>query len=153
MISILNLFEQKFKINAPTMAYKTLYGKDPEDFIRGREVSHSTYTYNNIQIDKNIPIKAIEELNKISDIETRSSCEGQDKRHPTFLIFRLMKDHTEKQIKDIVRKLNKYSDIKSSYDLGFGGKFRICITSNLWAGLKDFKKWWLTLPMKIRKSL
>ena len=143
------------KINAPTMAYITLYGKYPLPPIRGHEISHIGYTIQNVQIDKHIPENAINELFNIKQIETRSSCEGQDKRHPTFLILRL-KDQTESAAKIFVNNISKYKDIKSSYDKGMQGKFRICITSNLWYSLNNintFNTWWLELPNKIKKSL
>jgi len=150
MFSILS-FEQK--INAPTLAFKTLYGKYPAEYLRGREFSHKTYTFKGIQIDSNIPRLAFKKLLNIKDIETRSSCEGQDERHPTFLIFRLKRKHDKNQIKEIVKKLNKYSDIRASYDIGAGGMYRICVTSNLWFGKDNFKSWWLKLPNRIQKSI
>jgi len=138
------------KMNAPTFAYHTLYGKMPSPPISGREISHPTKKINGIDIDINIPPESIKLINSINWVETRSSCEGQDKRHPTFLIIRLM-DRDEKSTKAFVDKINKESKIKSAYNIGQGGLPRICVTWFTWSGHKDFKEWWKTLPIKIKK--
>jgi len=52
------------KINAPTMAYMTVYGKEPFPPISGREASHATKDINGVSIDKHIPTSAIINLNK-----------------------------------------------------------------------------------------
>ena len=140
------------KINAPTFAYITLYGEYPDPPISGREISHPTRNINGIDIDKNIPIKSLTEIFNISEIETRSSCEGQDERHPTFLIFRLL-DRKESSSKKLVDKLNKQDKIKCAYDIGQGGLPRICVTWSTWYSHKDFINWWKTLPSKIKKCL
>ncbi len=145
-------FNQQQKINAPTMAYITLYGKHPSPPISGREISHPSYNIQGVSIDNHIPKKAINELFSIKQMETRSSCEGQDKRHPTFLILRLF-DQSEMAAQTLIKNISQYKDIEASYDRGMQGKFRLCITSNLWYPNNKFKQWWLDLPTKIKKSL
>jgi len=140
------------KVNAPTFAYLTLYGRMPNPPISGREISHKTKKINGIDIDIHIPTDVIKSLNRISDIETRSSCEGQDDRHPTFLIFRLM-NRDEKVSKIFVQKMKKMKKISCAYDIGQGGLPRICITWSTWYGNDGFEDWWKKLPFKITKCL
>ena len=140
------------KINAPTFAYKTLYGKMPSPPISGREISHPTKKINGIEIDKNVPTSVIKSLFNIPEIETRSSCEGQDQRHPTFLILRLM-DRDEKAAKKFVQKMKNQKRVRCAYDIGQEKLPRICITWYTWYGNDDFEKWWVNLPLKIRKCL
>ena len=75
------------KINAPTMAYITVYKKRPSPPIRGKEAEHRGYLYNGIKIDEHIPKESIIKLNNIKEIELRSSCQGSNSRLLTFLIF------------------------------------------------------------------
>jgi len=140
------------RMNAPTFAYYTLYGKIPSPPISGREVSHPTKKINGIDIDKHIPDKSIKAIMGVPKLETRSSCEGKDKRHPTFLIIRL-NDRKELSSKSFVDKMNKLDKIKCAYNIGQGGLPRICVTWFTWNGHPDFKKWWEELPSKIKKSL
>lgn len=143
---------QKQKVNAPTFAYFVLYGEMPSPPISGREVSHSTKNINGIDIDKNIPDESIKEIMKIKKLETRSSCEGKDKRHPTFLIIRLI-DRSEKAAKSFVDKMNTLDKVKCGYDIGQGGLPRICVTWYTWYGNPSFKRWWKELPLKIKTCL
>ena len=142
------------KINAPTMAYKTQYGKDPKPSISGRESSHPSKNYRGINIDIHIPNNALDRLNAISGIELRSSCEGDSERHLTFAIFRLT-DRNPKNSAKVSACLNKISNVSSSFDVGQGGFPRICVTTNLWYNKnpREFERWWLTIAEKIRKCL
>jgi hypothetical protein len=141
------------KVNAPMFAWKILYNKEPP-FIPGRSVSHEQVNWKGIGIDKEIPISALNELDKIKDIELRSSCQGSDEDHPTFVIFRTINQEPE-YVKMFVSKLNKHKDIKAGYDKGMQGRYRIGVTSKLWYDLNPtkFKKWWNDLPTIIKKEL
>ncbi len=144
---------KKMADNAPQMAYRTLYKKEPP-FISGRSSNHHQKNYRGIQIDSEIPVKALDKLFLIQDIEPRSSCQGSDEIHPTFFIFRPT-NQNEQYMKSIILKLNNYDDIYSNYDIGRNGMYRICITTPLWYD-KDpiaFRRWWMELPEKIRNSL
>ncbi|MFW6219593.1 MAG: hypothetical protein ACOC33_01990 [bacterium] len=154
MQSVTTFLENQLNYNAPQFVYNILYNKTPP-IMGGRDVSHKTNIINNIPIDEKIPKNAMLELFKIKEIELRSSCQGQDKNHPTFVIFRLNKPHNESHVKSIVEKLNKYPDIKSGYNLGKQNKYRIGVTSDLWYDKdpKTFEKWWISLPKKIKESL
>lgn len=139
------------KMNAPTFAFYTLYGKMPPQPIRGRK-EHSKQNIDNIPIDSAIPKKAIKEIMKIEEIEPRSSCQGESELRPTFLIFRTT-NQDEKYVKKLVDNLEKQDKIKSNYNIGMGRMFRICITWKIWAGEEGFEEWWNNLPNKIKKAL
>lgn len=149
------IFEQQNSrtrgMNAPEFAYYTLYGKKP-DRIRGRTDEHAKKKISGIEIDRDIPSKTIKELFKIKEIEMRSSCQGSSEIRPSFIIFR-PKNQDEKYVKKLVKNLNKQNEIKSQYDLGQQGKYRICVTWKTWAGKDGNEEWWLSLPDKIRKSV
>jgi len=142
------------KINAPTFAFICFYGKKPSPPISGREASHPQKIYKGIGIDKDIPKKALDDLNNIKEIELRSSCQGDSERHLTFLIFRTL-NRDPKYSEILSKKLNKHKDIKTCWDLGNEGLPRIIITTNLWPekDLKQFESWWLSLSKRIKKSL
>jgi hypothetical protein len=143
------------KINAPSFIYKIVYGKDPDPWIRGRETNHPTKLYNGINIDQQIPTKALNQLNKIKDIEIRSSCQGENNRHLTFLIFR-PKNQNEQYVKNLVSKLNNQENIIAGYDKGNDNHFRIGVTTKLYysdSNRKEFLEWWVSLPKKIKECI
>ena len=142
------------KVNAPTMAYKTYYGKDPNPPISGRESSHPSKNYRGINVDIHVPNQALNRLNANSEIELRSSCEGDSERHLTFVIFRLLDRDPNKSAK-LSACLNKLPNVNSSFDVGQGGLPRICVTTYLWYSKnpREFERWWLTLAEKIKKCL
>lgn len=140
MISLNSLFESvsrntnvRFntpKVNAPTFIYKILYGRLPQPPIFGREANHPQKNVGGIYIDEAIPEEAFLKLQQIPEIITTASCQGEDKRKPTFLIFR-PKNQDEDYVKEFVRNLNKQKDIKAGYDLGNGQEYRIGVTTDL----------------------
>lgn len=138
--------------NAPTFTYYTYYGKEPTPRMGGRDVSHKTRKVNGIDLDVGIPKKSFLEISKIKGIETRSSCQGEDNRHLTFIVFRPL-NRDEKTSIEICNNLNKFKDIRAAYNLGSNNLFRICVTWKTWYGQKGFDKWWKELPSKIKKSL
>jgi hypothetical protein len=142
------------KINAPEFAYRCLYNKPANPPIYGREASHPSRMYNGIPIDKNIPLAAIKNLNKIKDIELTSSCQGDSDRHLSFVIFRAL-NRDEKYSESIVKKLNKYKDVSCCYDIGQAELPRIVVTTRLLGDqdIKKFEKWWMNLSVIIKKSL
>lgn len=140
------------KINAPTFIYNIAYGKSPSVPLRG-QTSHNKKNVLGIPIDTEIPTKPIMDLNKLKQIEMRSSCQGEDSKRPAFIIFRPI-NQDEEYIKLLINKLNKYTDISAGYDKGNMGKFRIGITNkNMYPGQSGYEDWWKTLPIKIKKSL
>jgi hypothetical protein len=165
MISLNVLFEQfsrntgmrfnSSKTNAPTFIYKVLYGRLPEPMISGHDANHPHKNVNGIYIDEKVPDRAFLELQKIPEIITSASCQGEDDRKPTFLIFR-PKNQDEAYVKTFVDNLNKQKDIKAGYDLGNGREYRIGVTAKLFFSEElsnKFTTWWNTLPAKIKASL
>jgi hypothetical protein len=140
---------QKNKINAPTFAYMTLYGKPPTQPIYGRDISHSTKMMGNIEVDEHFDESIISALNKIKNIEIRSTCEGHGANRPTYLIFRPL-DQSIENVEKIVNKLNQYKTIKANYDSGQQNKYRIIVTTKNWYrpnfNNTNWEKWWSDLP-------
>lgn len=142
------------KINAPEFIYQIIYGELPSGGLRGRGAEHPEKIVNGVGIDKAIPKKAIRQIDKISKIETRSSCQGESEIRPTFLIIRIP-GATENQVKKFVDNMSSFQDIYCGYDIGNEGQIRIGIATLLWPekDMKSFKRWWLELPEKIQRSL
>jgi len=140
-------------MNAPEFIYSILYGKSIN--MRGRTVDHPEKIINGVGIDKAIPTKAINELNKIKEIESRSSCQGSNLEKPTFFIFRFKRNPSKNYIEQFCQKL-KDQGYHCGFDLGREGFYRIGVTGRLWYSgdnKKEFEKWWLELPNKIQQSL
>lgn len=138
------------KVNAPSFIYSIAH--DKEKWMPGF-TDHEHIMWNNIPIDKEIPINVIEKLNTISNIEMRASCQGESKDRPAFIIFRLK---NADNIEEIVEKLKKHKDLSVGYDTGNQGKYRIGITNKkIYFGIDDkkYKKWWSDLPNKIKKAV
>lgn len=143
------------KINAPTFIYKILYGRLPQPEISGHEASHPQKNVGGVYIDKAIPTKAFLQIQDIPEIVTSASCQGEDERKPTFLIFR-PKNQDEEYVKAFVKNLNKQKNIKAGYDLGNGREYRIGVTTNLAyskSTARAFTKWWNDLPLKVKASI
>jgi hypothetical protein len=143
------------KVNAPTFIYWIAYGKYPRQPLMGKTSNHSKYQLNGIYIDKEIPKNIMEELNKIEEIEMRSSCQGETSLRPAFIIFR-PKVQNIVYVKKLVKALNSYPDIRCGYDSGNMNKIRIGVTNpGIFYGINHsiYLDWWNTLPGKIRDCL
>lgn len=140
------------QMNAPTFAYYTLYGEMPKINISGK-IDHPVKKVNNIEIDDGIPINSFKTIQKISKIETRSTCRGSNETHPTYIIFRLIDKSNKQTAEKIVDNLNQMENIKASYNIGNNGFYRICITWYTWYREADFELWWNELPKKIENSI
>jgi len=146
-------FETDNKVNAPTFIYRIL-NTTSKKFISGSS-NHSTKNINGIPIDEGIPTNVMSELNKIKGIQLRSSCQGENPDHPTFLIFRLIqKNNTESVVKQVVDNINSNTGVIAGYDLGNDNQYRIGITSrNMYYGKSGFKEFWNNLPNIIETSI
>jgi len=144
----------KNRVNAPTFIHRII-NKDSNSFLPGR-VNHPEKIVNNIPIDKEIPEDSFNKLNKIKQIELRSSCQGENSDRPTFIIFRL-KDNSndEEKVKQIVSKINKSpNNLLAGYDLGNDNQYRIGVTAkDVWAGRPGYINFWNQLPETIQNSL
>lgn len=140
-------------LNAPEFAYYTLYDEyPPPRMLRGRTHDHPSKMVNNVEIDKGIPTKAINELMKIKEIEMRSSCQGESENRPSFIIFRPNKQN-KSYVEKLIKNLNKKDQIKAKYDIGKAGQYRVCVTWHTWYGAKNNQEWWNALPKKIKTSV
>lgn len=134
--------------NAPSFIYEILHGK--AKYLRGRTIEHQQKIWNGISIDAHIPTDALEKLNRMEEIELRSSCEGSGPERPTFLIFRLKEAEDIKKAENFVKTMNTFDDIKCDFDTGNMGFIRIGVTTDLWyeKNTEEFHQWWTTLPLK-----
>jgi hypothetical protein len=139
----------KGKINAPTMAYKTVYGKYPEEPLRGRTDSQKKI-WRGIDVDKNLKDEWLEKLNSL-DVEIRSTDEGKSDERVAFVIFRMPKGK-DKFYKKVERNLKKENDLFVSSDIGMGDRPRICIAKNIKVGDNGWEEWWSSLPKKIEMA-
>ena len=136
------------KKNAPSFIYEILHGKPK--FLPGRTMAHQEKIWNGISIDAHIPTDALDKLNRMEEIELRSSCEGHGPEQPTFLIFRLRKSKNIKKAENFAIAMNSFEDIKCGFNTGNMGFIRIGVTTSLWYE-KDPEKlnqWWMALPLK-----
>ncbi len=136
------------KKNAPSFIYEILHGKTK--FIPGRTMEHQEKIWNGIPIDIHIPTDALDKLNRMEEIELRSSCEGSGPEKPTYLIFRLREPKDTKKAKNFVIAMNSFEDIKCGFDTGNMGFLRIGVTTSLWyeKNPEKFNQWWMALPLK-----
>jgi len=141
------------KQNAPSFIYKILHG-EPK-FIPARTIEHQEKIWNGISVDVHIPTDALDKLNRMEEIELRSSCEGSDLEKPTFLIFRLKEPKDINKAENFVIALNYFEDIKCGFDTGNMGLFRIGVTTPLWyeKNPEKFNQWWMSLPVKFAIAL
>jgi hypothetical protein len=146
-------YRRENKKNAPSFIYEILHGKPK--FIPGRTVAHKEIIWNNIPIDAHIPTSVLDKLNRMEEIELRSSCEGSGPETPAFLIFRLRSSEQVKKVENLVIALNSFEDIACGFDRGNMGFFRIGVTTSLWyeKNPDEFTRWWMALPMKLAIAL
>lgn len=141
------------KKNAPSFIYEILYG-EPR-FLPGKTEIHGQKIWKGIPVDEHIPVRALDGLDSIEEIELRASCEGSGPDRPTFLIFRFRTDADKEEITNFVAGMNAIEDVKCGAERGNMGFYRVGVTAPLWHGKNshDFERWWLELPVKIRVVL
>jgi len=142
------------KINAPSFAYKCVYGKLPSRPLRGMYGSPQQ-RYQDMYVDKALDPKILDKLNNISEIEIRSVCAGHNPDNVTHIMFRPYKqdvDHVEK-----VSRLLNVSTTKSIFDIGNGGMYRVCVATKNWyrdnGDNNNWKQWWEAIPSRIKKAV
>lgn len=141
------------KIRAPELAYSIVYSKTSPPLAR---TDSQQKVWNDMLVDDHIPTEILEQLNSIENIEIRSVCEGHNKDRIAYVIFRTF-NQDESYIKSIVNKLRKYPNTYCGYDLGNGGKYRICVATKNWYNKQKSNKvwleWWMNIPKYIRSSI
>ena len=134
------------KINAPTMAYHTVYGKYPEEALRGRTDAPKKMWRGN-DVDANLEDKWLEDLNNLP-VEIKSTDAGKDEIRVAFVIFR-MPEGKDDLYEKMEANLKKYEDFSISSDIGTGGRPRICIAKNITPEDSNWSEWWESLAGKI----
>lgn len=137
------------KVNSPTLAYQTVYGKNPDEFLMGRTTSPKK-EWKGIFVDKGIKNKWLERLNNLP-VEIRSSEEGKGSTRPAAIVFRMPSKHDNLH-KKIVKNLKESSGIYAKSDIGINGRPRICVAGKIWKGKKGWGDWWESLPKIINQS-
>ena len=161
MISILEQgfirpgFNNPNRVNAPTFIHKII-NPDSNMFLPGRGANHAQKNISGVPIDKDIPEDSFNKLNGMKQIELRSSCQGGDEDHPTFLIFRSKSNPNDESIaKSITDRINNAkNNLVADYNLGNDNKYRIGVTSkNVWSGQPGYDEFWNDLPDTIKNAV
>jgi len=138
---------QRGKVNAPTLAYKTVYNKEPDIPLRAM-TNQPKKVWNGMPVDKGLKDKWLKELNNLP-VEIRSTKEGKSKERPAFVIFRLPIEYKNKT--ELFVKTFKVKNTFISFDIGMEGRKRICIASPITNEDPNWEKWWDNLPKEILK--
>ena len=139
----------KKKINAPTMAYKTVYGEYPKKPIRGR-TNYPKKSWRGIDVDENLKDEWLEKLNSL-DVEIKSTEEGKGGGRVAFVIFR-MPEEKDNLYKKVEENLNQEEDLHVSSDFGLENRPRICVAKDIKVGEAGWEEWWSSLPGKIERA-
>ena len=134
------------KINAPTMAHHTVYGKYPENPLTGRTDAPKKMWRGN-DVDENLEDKWLEDLNDLP-VEIKSTDAGKDETRVAFVIFRMPEDKDGLHEKMVIN-LKKYEELHVSSNIGTGGRPRICIANNITPEDSNWSEWWNGLAQKI----
>lgn len=146
--------QQKQKYNSPTFAYVTVFGKEPDYWLRGR-TSAPKKTWRGLEIDLHLKDSWLEDLNSIPEIEIRASDEGKkgDKDRVAFIVFRFRDLKNDTKAEAISQELAKIEGIYSKSDIGFEDRPRIVVAGDVRYGDENWEGWWDSLTAKIRCTL
>ena len=139
---------QRRSWNSPTFAHIAVYGKEPDHWIPGRTGDPEKEWKRGIMIDKHLKPEWFDELDKIKEIEVRSSCEGHSKERVSYIVFRL-KSKFDKYAKKVSAALDKLDGVYSKSDIGTENRPRIVVAGRIWYSQKSWEKWWNELPAKV----
>jgi len=135
--------------NAPTFAYRTLYGKNPTERLNGM-TNAPKKKWNNLKVDACLKDKWLDRINNLP-VEIRSTDCGKSSERPAFVIFR-MKSGEDILATKLSDELNKLKNISSLAEKGRAGKYRVSVVGNTWEGQSDWKKWWDNVHIAILNS-
>ncbi|MFW5977331.1 MAG: hypothetical protein ACOCQQ_02365 [Candidatus Nanoarchaeia archaeon] len=138
-----------YKINAPTLAYMTVYGKKPDHALRGRTSSEKKI-WNGIDVDIHLKDEWLEELNNLP-VEIKSTDEGKSKERVAFVIFRMPQGEDE-LYKKMQQHLKEEENIYVSSDIGMQNRPRICVAKDIIVGENKWEDWWSLLATKIKRA-
>lgn len=131
------------------MAYYTVYGKYPEERLRGRTLNPKKM-WRGYDVDANLKDEWLERLNELP-VEIQSTDEGKDETRVAFVIFRMLEENENLSTR-MVEELSKEEHVNVHADTGFEGRQRICVAHPLWKGKVGWENWWETLPEKIHRA-
>lgn len=144
---------QSGMINAPSLAYKCVYGKLPTAPLRGRYSGSPQQRYKDMFVDQALDAKILDTLNSIEGIEIRSVCAGHNSDKITYIIFRPYNQDLD-YIEKITNQLNS-GNTKAIHDVGNGGMYRICVATRNWyredSNNNNWKQWWNSIATRIKK--
>ena len=123
---------QKQKINSPTFAHMTVYGKEPKEFLRGRTGGPEKEWKNGIMIDEHLKNEWFDALNDVDGIEIRASCEGHSPERVSYIVFRFKEKKNDDKAEAMVNELKKLPGIYAKADVGVEGRKRICVAGKVW---------------------
>jgi len=145
---------------SPTFAYELVYGKSvPGGWRTGRYPGpHKTRKWKGLDVDTHLENKWLNDLNKITGVEIRGTCEGHDKDWVTYIAFRidLKFDKDKRKLNDVINKLNKDKNTKAGWDIGTKKRPRFVCASPLYYKCpkhNEWIKWWSTIASRISKSV
>lgn len=138
-----------YRTNAPTFAYKAVYGKEPTTFLRGRTDSPKKM-WKGIEVDKNLKTEWLEGINNNKHIEVRGTDEGKSSERVPFVSFRLQDVSKDAKAGKVVAELNKIPGVYSTHEKGAEGRNRIVVAGNTHIGKKDWSSWWDKLPNRLQ---
>lgn len=141
---------QSMALNSPSLAYKAVYGREPDTFTPGRG-SHPQKPWNGISVDADLPDEILNKLNSIPEIEGRASCSShEDGISPTYYVFRMAtNDAGANKVAENLRKRG----LKALSDVGTQGRPRIVVAYDSKPGNVDWEQWWESLPEHIQAAV
>lgn len=137
------------KVNAPTFAYKTVYGSAPSGYLSGRTDAPKK-SWGGHQVDVGLKNRWLDELDRLP-VEIRSTEEGKSEERPAFVIFRMPKGEDD-MADAMAAKLRQYPATYSRAEVGQGGRPRICVAGKIWNTSQGWQQWWDKLPGRIAKA-
>lgn len=144
-----NCNRMKEKINAPSMAYYTVYNKYPEEHLTGRS-NYPKKIWQGKDVDANLEDKWLEDLNALP-VEIKSTDAGKDKVRVAFVIFR-MPEGQDDLYQKMEEELKKSDDFYISSNIGTQGRPRICIAKDISPENPEWADWWGSLAGKIDEA-
>lgn len=142
--------KQRTTLNAPSYAYKAVYGKEPDFFLPGR-TDTPRKIWRGIDVDEHMKEDVLERLNDMPYIEGRSSEEGKSDDRPAFFIFRVAPE-LENSSEEIAEELRKQG-LKSLAEPGMENRPRVVATDQIKYGDPEWEEWWNSLPDKIQHAV
>lgn len=137
--------------NSPTLAYMTVYGKEPPEWLAGRS-AHPQKMWQGFPVDAKLKDAWLTALNSIPGVFGRASCAGHGPNRVSYFTFRLQPGNDGK-VGEMVAALSRRPGVFARAEVGAEGRPRICVAGYTWEGQDDWADWWAQLPAAIRTSL